>query len=658
MKTKFFLFAFFLTLVNTIQAQFSISLTADTTTICQGSSVTIRVRSTGARDSVRYVWTHTSSNDSTFVLSPNSIQTYSVTATSGAQMRTAFIIINVLPSPNVQTVSTNVSCAGGQNGSIITTTTSGVPPYTYLWSNGRTTSFNNGLSVGIYVLTVTGTNTCRDTVSTIIREPPKLENTFAITPSSCGFSNASILSNTIGGVLPYAYAWSNGATINPISNLSAGIYTVTVRDANNCTIVADTLINPSFPMVATITPTSATCNSPNGRATVTVNGGNSPYTYVWSNGDTTAIISNIRGGNYTVTVRDANNCTAITSATVSTTSLNYSFQTTPVTCTGMNDGAIALQAVGGTAPFGFRWSNGFITSSLSNLSTGNYFFTITDSIGCTVSDTILLEARFPNFPVTILVNNICGSSQGSLTAIATGAQNPRFLWSRGDTTQILNSSTAGNYFVRVTDTNGCEVVDSANLTTYSFDNFTLEGFSEADSVSITVSPITNNYNWELQTLSNATQVFPSNAFGSLIDSLGNQYYLAKQIIPPTNTTEWVSFTITPFANTCLGESKTIQIRVLAKTDYTDETGGLFIPEVFTPNADGANDTWEIVYTRRTIDPANYEVQVFNRNGIKVFHADALPENWDGENLPAGAYYYLIKNKTDNKIIKGAVSIIR
>ncbi len=178
---------------------------------------------------------------------------------------------------------------------------------------------------GTYTVTVTDANGCTKTTSATVNEPPMVPLALSTTQVDVlcnGAATGSIDLTVTGGTAPYTYNWSNGATTQDVSGLLAGTYTVTVTDANGCTKThfGTTITEPP---ALVIDCDSATTNSACGVPTVlidlTVSGGVAPYTYVWSNGNTTQDISNLVVGTYTVTVTDANSCTKTTSATVNDT---------------------------------------------------------------------------------------------------------------------------------------------------------------------------------------------------------------------------------------------------------------------------------------------------------------------------------------------------
>ncbi len=199
--------------------------------------------------------------------------------------------------------STNVTCNGANNGSATVLGGGGTPNYSYAWApSGGTNTVGTGLGAGTYTITITDANSCSASATITITQPAILAT--ALTPSnvSCfGGNNGSITSLTTGGTVPYGYSWSNGETTATDNNLSAGTYTLTVRDANGCTATASTNITSPTKLIVTASGPQSDCSG----ATITLNstasGGTAPYAYNWApGGGTTAIATACTGCNYCI----------------------------------------------------------------------------------------------------------------------------------------------------------------------------------------------------------------------------------------------------------------------------------------------------------------------------------------------------------------------
>lgn len=200
----------------------------------------------------------------------------------------------------LQTDSVNATC-GSNNGSVAVTPSGCTSPFIYHWGSGATTSTLTNIGAGTYTVTVTDNTACQETIAVTVNT-----NTLNvdITPTnpSCGSSNGSITALASNGTGPYNYAWSNSANTATISNLSSGTYHLTVTGAPGCLAVDSVTLFGSSGVTVTPAVTDATCGGTDGAITANVSGGTPPYTFNWSNSQTTQTISNLSAGQYTVTV--------------------------------------------------------------------------------------------------------------------------------------------------------------------------------------------------------------------------------------------------------------------------------------------------------------------------------------------------------------------
>ncbi len=379
----------------------------------------------------------------------------------------------VLNASTISISSTDVSCNGGNDGSATVTVTGGTAPYTYLWSDGQTTATASNLAAGTYTVLVTDANNCSFDMTGVngvtITEPLTLV-TSSITSTDAtgnGVSDGTATITVTGGTTPYTYLWNDGQTTATATNLAAGTYNVTVTDANGCTVNESIVVNEPNALLSSTTTTDALCNGDNtGSATVSVTGGVSPYTYLWSDGQTTATASNLSAGNYSVTVTDANGYTTSSNATVNEpTLLTGSTTTTDALCNGDNNGSASISVSGGTAPYTYLWSDGQTTATATGLTAGSYSVTATDANGCTVTESATVSEPVVLAGTTSSVDALCnGDNNGSANVIATGGTAPyTYLWSDGQTTATATGLTAGSYSVLITDANGCTITKNANV---------------------------------------------------------------------------------------------------------------------------------------------------------------------------------------------------
>ncbi len=387
----------------------------------------------------------------------------------------------------------NVSCFGASDGSIDVTPSGGVGPYTFLWSTSYTSQNISGITAGSYTVTTTDINGCTTSATIILDEPAVLSGvltspTFAGGYNvSCGGSDGSIDLVVTGGNTAYSYIWSNGDTTQNLDSLTAGTYTVTITDANGCIFSDDIILVQPGAYSSSISSTTytggynITCNgASNGAINLTMTGGTTPYTYIWSTGDSIEDLSGLNPGTYTVTVTDDNNCTLTASITLSEPPVLQSLVSSPVNAGGFNiscfggaDGSASVTGIDGTPGYSYLWSNANTASSINGLSAGTFYVTITDANNCTIVDSIILTEP-PALAITSITspqypggwNISCnGGANGEVTVTAMGGSpSYSYNWSNGETTQTITNVSVTTYIVTVTDVNGCTSSSSITLT--------------------------------------------------------------------------------------------------------------------------------------------------------------------------------------------------
>ena len=379
----------------------------------------------------------------------------------------------------------DVTCFGGNNGSIAVTTSAVTPaaPFAYtLWSDGTTVtdtvvgnSFTySNLTEGSYQVSVIDNNGCQMYTGAVVVEPLPVELFAVETDKSCfgGVNDGSIEVTAVGGTGAYNVSWTGTSSGDPvgteiassggsytIANIANGSYNITVSDANSCTKSETYIIDAPALLGQFGVTTDVNCFGDfTGAIDITTFGGTLPYSFSWSNFQTTEDITNLGSGSYTLTVTDARNCTS--SSTYDVTQplapLQLSITGTDVNCFGGSDGSVNLTAAGGTPGYSYEWSNGLgvilpITSEdLSNVQASNYTASVTDSRGCTAS--IAQTIAQPSVPLTstpVLTNIDCfGQSTGTIDPVVTGGTVPyNYNWSNGASTAINDNLFAGSFSV-------------------------------------------------------------------------------------------------------------------------------------------------------------------------------------------------------------------
>ncbi|NRA50806.1 MAG: gliding motility-associated C-terminal domain-containing protein, partial [Phaeodactylibacter sp.] len=415
------------------------------------------------------------------------------------------IEVQVLEGPalGLSLIETQPSCNGDDDGTLTAQITlDGVaqqnpgPGFTFEWNTGDTTQTIVGLSFQpqAYAVTVTDANGCTATASTTLSQPGELlllaQNT-NITDATCsGAMDGAITVGATGGVDDmgsYYYQWDgqmvDTAATAQLTSLDPGMYTLTVTDANGCTVI------DSFPVGATkllgvtlVDSIHVSCNGESD-AFLQIQGtasGQPPFgafTYDWTvlpggqslNGD---IINGLAPGQYIVTVTDQD---PLGCSTVDTFNIGEPdplelqlLELVNESCTGGGmDGGITVGVQGGTAPYTYDWSNMDTDSVLTGLVQGEYILNLEDGNGCTLVDTFAVTAPIP--PTIVEFENdtlLCSDdTNGSLLITATPSGSPitSYDWSNGESGPAIANLSPGIYTVTITTDDGCELVDSAQV---------------------------------------------------------------------------------------------------------------------------------------------------------------------------------------------------
>lgn len=413
--------------------------------------------------------------------------TYTVTTTDQNNCETSeSVALNAPPVLSVSIAPQNISCFGGSNGVLTANPTGGTPGYTYRWNTGQTTQSISGLSAGAYTVTITDVANCSASQSANLTAPPALNLSLAPQAVLCfGENTGGVNAVANGGTPAYTYLWSNGQTTANLNTVAAGTYTLTLRDANGCTLArSETVTQPGAALSVSLNSTPETAQSANNGTAGAVPGGGTPaYQYLWSNGSTAANLSNLPPGVYTVTVRDANNCTVSRSVSVAAfacSGLTLSVQAQAARCRGSNDGS-ATAMPGGSSGYGYQWSNGATTAAIANLMPGAYTVTVTDAAGCTVSGSANVSEPTA-LSLSVVKTDESAANQRDGTAAASaggGTPNYQYLWSNGATTATIANLAPNTYTVTVRDANNCTDTRSVTIVAFTCPGLTLNMQAQA-----------------------------------------------------------------------------------------------------------------------------------------------------------------------------------
>ncbi|MFT4981011.1 MAG: hypothetical protein ACI9UR_000858, partial [Bacteroidia bacterium] len=385
--------------------------------------------------------------------------------------------ITVYAGPEIDFTITEPLCSGDANGAIDITVTNAALPLTFIWSSGATTEGLNDVPAGTYVVTLTDAegSVVQETIE--LTEPLALGVTVDVTDeTTVNGCDGSAAATPAGGTAPFTFIWDDpvGQTTQTATGLCAGIYQVTVTDANGCVVTTSNVINPpSCDLDVNVTGQSVDCNGGAGGSVlatpITVQN-NTPFTFLWNDGATIQENTGVTAGPYSVTVTDAIGCTASGSFVVTDPPLlTASIVVVDEQNLGGCDGSATATASGGTLPHIIEWSDAQIGATASNLCPGIYTVTITDANGCVSSETITVNQLLcSGFSVAVNTYSLScfEANDGAAVAVVSGGTAPfTYFWpTGGSTADSISGLGAGSYTVIVTDDVACQQTVSGTVT--------------------------------------------------------------------------------------------------------------------------------------------------------------------------------------------------
>ena len=466
----------------TIAVSFTISqspaltvFSSTTPATCGGNNGTATINPSGGTGAYTYVWSPAPGAGQG---TPNATGlfggSYTCTVTDSAGcVITASANVNNIGNP-VANISacTNVSCFGGSNGSVTINVTSGTPAYTYAWvPSGGTNATENNLTAGNYTCAITDANGCITSTSVSLTQPSQLTTTYIQTNVTCNAgNNGNATVNVSGGTQPYTYSWSpSGGTSATANNLIAGTYMCVVSDNAVCTYSFTAVITePTQLNVSATNPGPVICNGQNAQLGANATGGTVAYTFTWQPGNlngATPNVTPITTTTYTISVTDANGCTAADSEAVivnpiPTTSFiaDNTIGCAPL-CINYSD----LSTIASPSTIN-SWSWNFGDGGASNSQNPNHCYTIPGTYNVTLAvatnggcgNTLLLNnyitvipnptAAFTSFPTHVNISD----PTVHFTDQSTGAT--AWNWNFGD---VMNSGSALQNFSFIYPDTGC-----------------------------------------------------------------------------------------------------------------------------------------------------------------------------------------------------------
>jgi gliding motility-associated-like protein len=634
----------------------------------------INLSISGGTQPYKYVWKkdgnpYTATTGNISNLGPG-VYDVTITETNNCNILTGTYTIIEPPLLEVKWQSqVNVLCYGYNTGEINVLTSGGRPNYRYSWTgpNGFRSNLQNlkNLYAGTYNLTVTDNSGCTVPLSVIILQNPEIKLNYTKTEITCyNVADASIKINSITGGVPFATGdpyiikWSNLGTGMVQNNLSAGTYVITITDALDCPKEFRIIIDPA--PVFTINPDvkQISCfGEKDAHIRLNLVGGKAPLTLVWDDASTAGTErNNLSQGKYSVTITDAKSC-QIKQTFIIIEPLLLELKadvTNPLSCYEANTGAINLVVTGGTQPFKYNWSNGATTEDLVGLTPNNYTVTVTDANGCKKSESWKIT-RFEQLTPTIevLTDFNCDTKYVHQTFVGhvKGGIPPYSLsWSDGVVTgannEIMNTENNGLIIFTVTDSFGCKedfpynvntpVLGKANFSTGSYGKDIYDLYAIYDPVLFTN--------------------LATGDFTSISWDFGDGNF-SDEINPKHIYTREGTYTIKQVVNYPFGCQYSYEATIVVEKGYS-----LVMPNAFTPNNDGINDSFAPVF----IGLNNITLDVFDTwGGIIYSETGENIHGWRGKikDLDAenGNYYFRITAKTFyNHTIteKGALTLIK
>ena len=597
--------------------------------------------------------------------------------------------INVAPNTDYQ-FSTWITSVEGSNPAALQFSINGTPignvfnaspvtcqwnQFSATWNSGSNTTAticilnqnigNGGNDFGLDDISFVGP-TCgqSDTVVVIV---DSLDVTLSnVTQVLChGDSTGSIATSATDTT--YTYLWNTGDSTTTLTNLSAGVYTLTVTSGLACQdSFSVTITEPNAALAVNSTTIDVTCNGgADGSIAVATTGGTPNYTYTWSaniNNQTTGTVTGLVAGTYSCTITDANGCEQqVVPTIIEPSAIVASYVSTDITCSGTDDGTIQIQPTGGTPGYSYQWgalANNQTTASITGLASATYTVTITDTVGCESTASISILPSVPvdsnDVPLATLMGMV-NCNLDSIGALGINTANTyTYLWSNGATTQNVTGLGVGNYTVTVSNALGCSYVQSGVITAPFVPN--VQPF--INTIGTTVATVTTGTTVTLnggndQTAQGVNYLWTASSPDVSLTNDSNHIATAGATLSGTYV---LTITATASDSTACTDMDTVVLNVEAVFNG--------MPDAFTPNGDGSNDLY------RPVGLGANEIirfRIFNRWGQEIYNGDNLENGgWDGRYLnvdqPTEGYIYLLEYNVgggaETKVLRSGFTLIR
>jgi gliding motility-associated-like protein len=434
------------------------------------------------------------------------------------------------------------------------------------------------------------------------------------------------------------YEWSNSSPLPPLTNPNNGAYYLDIPAYGQAGFVAKFT---SAPLNVISTVQNANCNC-NGVIQIdSVAGSIGVCSYIWSNDSTGQALTQLCAGTILLKVRDEFCQTGTQNFTITA---NGGFDVdsiiTSTSCENTFDGAATITPIGGVPPYTYVWAPaGGNAATATNLQTGTYTVTVTDSTNCTLSKTITVPSQHVLMLNPVIAPNTSCTPNGSILLVPSGGNPPYiYLWNSDQTIDSITNLSPGKYFVTVSDANGCAKYDSV-----------IVPGKEVPEAAVTATPSTISLNQSSQLHASGGVSF------TWLPATGLSCTACPDpIVFPTQETSYC--VIAADSNSCL-DTACVTIKVEALCD------DIIVPTAFSPNNDGKNDVFKIQGLDNCF--SQFELMLFDRWGEKVFESNAISNSWNGmfkgRLLDAGVFVYTINaSLIDGTKLskKGNISLIR
>lgn len=439
---------------------------------CDPKGMTIKAKITGGKAPFTYQWSNGQNAETAKDLGPGE---YAITVTDAAGLKKNSKA--VLPDPRITlkiSQQSEESAADAKDGVAAVIATGGSPSYTYQWDNGETSNIARKLGEGNHKVVVKDKLGCsaEGTVS-ISQKAGVLKVVVGETQKiNCnGDKNSALAISVSGGKAPFQYQWSApGMSGETPSGLAAGDYQVTVSDANGQKVSGNIKIEqPAVLNLSLRVQTPASTNNADGKAQAQVTGGTAPYTYIWDNGENTALATKLAPGQRNVSITDSKGCKTQGSVEIAENviALNATLkETKKLDCAGAKDAALQVEVSGGKAPFTYTWGSSTLSGTqASGLAAGDYSVTVSDASGKSVTASAKIEQPSPlQVQINVTAPASTNNADGKATAqVSGGTSTYTYRWDNGETLANASKLAPGPRSVTVTDAKGCKAEANSTI---------------------------------------------------------------------------------------------------------------------------------------------------------------------------------------------------